>query len=87
MKVYRSVPEPCPSCGQLQDSLTGVTGNETRPRPGDFGYCMSCGEVHVLSETLSRRLPNEDELLIIAEDETAIKIRKAFRQMKANSPS
>jgi len=48
---------------------------------------MSCGEVHVLSETLSRRLPNQDELLIIAEDETAIKIRKAFRQMKANSPS
>lgn len=56
--------EPCLFCGQKQDRMTAIDGNDPSkgPAPGDYGICWNCGNLSVLDQELDRRKPTKEEL-------------------------
>lgn len=50
----------CPSCGATHDATTSTMGS-TRPKPGHFGICSTCGAGAVFDEELKLRKPNAKE--------------------------
>lgn len=46
---------PCPKCGYVMDSATGVGHRATQPKPRDFGLCFRCGEPLVYQQDLHVR--------------------------------
>jgi len=47
-----NVPESsCPHCGLVMDCASGVNGAR-KPKPGNLGMCIGCGEFSLYGETL-----------------------------------
>lgn len=56
----------CPHCRATHDSDTSINGDDSKPRPGDFSFCASCGEWAVFASVAGGlRLCNEAEAAMI----------------------
>jgi hypothetical protein len=55
----------CPTCGHTGDASHPAETNPDleAPKAGDLGVCGFCGEVLILDQDLSRRVPTLKELL------------------------
>jgi hypothetical protein len=68
-------PSLCPYCGYFVDRASGVRDWNSRPDPGDFSICMSCGGVMRFNPNMTLRkitaldkiAPHEKALLERAE--------------------
>lgn len=68
MKTYKTKPDICPSCGNIQDAMTSKQ-SKRKPNPGDFSICYNCGAINQL-----------DESLIMVKAETSILLDFASKQ-------
>lgn len=72
------ITEHCDQCGYKLDAVSGLDGAFV-PKTGDVSVCMKCGARRifiVMDGHMSRRLPTEDEVLEMAEDEYLNKLER-----------
>ena len=60
-RTSRQPESACPDCGKLLDAATDPE-TDAVPEPGDVGICFGCQGVHVFTNTMGRRRPNEAEI-------------------------
>ena len=53
--------QPCPSCGQVLDGASGVTGGANEPRPDALTMCVYCGVFLAYTGDMGLRLATMDE--------------------------
>lgn len=58
----------CPHCHSELDSNTDPTGKEV-PQEGDVTVCLYCQNILMFGKNLTYRLPTEEELTELKEDE------------------
>ena len=71
-------PSPCLNCGEVNDMAMG-TAPDTRPHPGAFTVCATCGHIMVFKGDLTLRNPIDDEIVEIAGDKRLLLIEAARR--------
>jgi hypothetical protein len=69
-------PSPCLACGKMNDMAMGTTP-DTRPSPGDFTICATCGHVMVFAADLTLRNPIGKEMVAMAGDIRLLKVQAA----------
>jgi hypothetical protein len=53
----------CPVCGYAMDAATCAFEKKPKPKTGDFGVCMKCGEILVFSQTMTLREAKLDDFM------------------------
>lgn len=70
--------ERCVECGAALDELTSCRGS--RPRPGHFSVCSTCGHLSILDERLCHREPDENDLAELHRDQRAWELMTRMQQ-------
>jgi hypothetical protein len=63
----KTPPAACRTCGHPFDTVTCCEGR--RPQPGDVTVCVGCGEVYRLTEQLTVRPAELEDLLPLTPDQ------------------
>ena len=51
----------CPFCGETNDAMSAVEGDDRMPEPGNVSICAECFEPSLFGDDLSLREPAADE--------------------------
>jgi hypothetical protein len=76
---------PCPNCGHVSNlaaTWSSIPIEVGAPLPGDLGFCVDCGGVHVYGDTLTKRVPTKSEAVDIDADPQIARLREAWVQVR-----
>jgi hypothetical protein len=77
MKTTR-VPNHVCTCGQENDA---ASHRNATPSPGDVSLCWYCGELTVFNEDLTQRVPTEEEMVEIKDNQAWHLVQNAIDQI------
>lgn len=77
----------CPYCGKVHDRHSEPLnpGTPHEPKDGDVSMCIACGEFSFFDGG-ALRLPTDDEGVMLSADLDVVRMRAAWRMMKARKP-
>ncbi len=70
----------CPSCGYMMDTATHTADGSDDgdgPAPGDYGMCVSCGELLCFDDGMNYRVPTAGEINALPDE-----VRQFLAKMK-----
>jgi hypothetical protein len=87
-RVYLTLPQPCPACGEPNDGHYRTTDHGGAPNPGSASVCAYCLTVGIFAED-GIRLPTRTEaaeLAVDAEVQRAVAISRMWRSVLRDVP-
>lgn len=87
-RVYLTLPQPCPACGEPNDGHYRTTNHGGAPDPGSASVCAYCLTVGIFGEE-GIRLPTRAEaaeLAVDAEVQRAVRISRMWRSVLRDVP-